>query len=238
MDGTGQLFDPLLSALPSSFSPTVVGYPANSPCDYDALFPLVEAALPAGRDFVVLGESFSGPLALRLAARRPAGLRGVVLCASFARSPLPIFAGWFRWLIWPLWFRFVPRPLLRWALLGRFNTARLGELLETAVAAVDPAVMAARARAIVTVDVSLELQSCPVPVLYLSASEDRVVRPRSLTIIRKLYPDVESVTLPGPHLLLQAAPKAAAEAMQRFAALCESSSSSQLQPHSSSPNSG
>ena len=41
-----------------------------------------EAAAARGGDFVVVGESFSGPLALLLAARSPPGLRGVVLCAT------------------------------------------------------------------------------------------------------------------------------------------------------------
>ena len=68
MDGTGRLFGPLLRALPPALSPVVVAYPVDQPYGYAELLPLVEAAAPAGAEFVVLGESFSGPLALLLAS--------------------------------------------------------------------------------------------------------------------------------------------------------------------------
>lgn len=224
MDGTGRLFEPLIRALSPSLSPVVATYPVDRPCGYTELLPFVEAAVPARSDFVVLGESFSGPLALMLAAKRPPGLRGVVLCASFARSPLPAFTRWLRAVTFPLWFRVVPRPVLHWALLGRHRTSALAESVEAAIAMVQPAVLAARARAILSVDVSNELRSCPVPILYLSATEDRLVPPKSLAYIQQLCPAVESVPLVGPHLLLQVAADAAAEAIQHFTAACASSS--------------
>ena len=87
LDGTGLLFGPLLAALPSEVAPIVVSYPGDSPLAYSELLPLVLAALPTDRPFVLLGESFSGPLAVMAAAARPAGLVGVVLCASFIRNP-------------------------------------------------------------------------------------------------------------------------------------------------------
>src|SRR5262245_11899688 len=98
-DGTGILFAPLLSALPPALQPLVVRYPPDQPLGYADLLPLVEEAVPASGDFLVLGESFSGPLALLLAARRPPGLRGVILCASFARNPLPGCTRWLRGLV-------------------------------------------------------------------------------------------------------------------------------------------
>jgi pimeloyl-ACP methyl ester carboxylesterase len=220
MDGTGQLFKPLLRVLPPSLPAVVVSYPPDRPCGYADLLPLVEAAVPAGEEFIVLGESFSGPLALLLAARRPSGLRGVILCASFAHSPLPRFARWFRGLIRPLWFRATPTSLVGRVLLGRYRTPSLMHMVQQTLAVVTPAVLAARVRAILSVDVGREIQACPVPLLYLSATEDRLVSPRSLARIRRLYPAVEQVTLAGPHLLLQAAPEQAASAIQRFAASC------------------
>jgi pimeloyl-ACP methyl ester carboxylesterase len=201
----------------------VVSYPPDRPCDYAELLPLVEAAIPDGVEFLVLGESFSGPLALLQAARQPPGLRGVILCATFARSPLPSCARWLRSLIRPFWFRAIPRSLSRRALLGRFDTATLGSMVEAAIAGVQPAVLVARARAVLSVDVEAQLRSCPVPILYLAATEDRLVSRRSLAHIRRLQPRVDAVSLVSPHLLLQVAPEVSARAIHTFAASCESS---------------
>jgi pimeloyl-ACP methyl ester carboxylesterase len=222
MDGTGRLFEPLLPFLPPSLAAAVVAYPPDRPHDYAELLPHVEAAIPGGQEFLVLGESFSGPLAVLLAARRPPGLRGIILCASFARSPLPPFARWLRCLIRPWCFRAVPRSLLRRVLLGRFGTPSLAQMVEAAIAAVRPEVLAARARAILAVDVGTQLRVCPVPILYLAATEDRLVSRRSLGHIRGIQPRVEAVVLAGPHLLLQVAPVEATRVIQSFAASCKS----------------
>jgi pimeloyl-ACP methyl ester carboxylesterase len=177
--------------------------------------------VPNGKEFLVLGESFSGPVALLLAARRPPGLRGVILSASFVRSPLPSFARRFRGLIRPWWFRAVPSALTRRALLGRFATGSLGKMVEAAINAVQPEVLAERVRAVLAVDVGKQLRECPVPILYLAATEDRLIPRRTVAHIRRLQPRVQVVSVIGPHLLLQAAPERAARTMEMFAVYCE-----------------
>lgn len=214
MDGTGRLFGPLLAALPPSLPAAAVAYPLDVPLGYDGLLPLVEAAA-AGGPFVVVGESFSGPLALMLAARRPAGLRGVVLCASFVRFPLPVPERW-RGLVRPWMFRVQPLWLLSWVLLGRRGFGPLGRVLRAAVRSVSPAALAARAGAVAGVDVTAELRACPVPVLYLRAAGDLVLRPGCWELVRSVRPDAEAVVLPGPHLVLQVCPAEAAAALAAF----------------------
>lgn len=61
------------------------------------------------------------------------------------------------------------------------------------------------------------LQTCSVPVLYLAAAGDRLVGMRGLRTIQRLKPDIETVTLDGPHLLLQARPDEAAVVIKRYA---------------------
>src|SRR5579863_3225723 len=91
MDGTGELFAPLLRALGTSVETSVVRYPPDEPLGYAELLPRVRAELPQSGPFVLLGESFSGPLAIMLAGEAPAGLRGVMLSASFATNPVRWF---------------------------------------------------------------------------------------------------------------------------------------------------
>ena len=75
LDGTEVFFRPLCEALPTAVARRVVTYPEQGPNGYDDLYPRVvaaaETAVADGGPCDVLGWSFSGPLALRLAAERP-----------------------------------------------------------------------------------------------------------------------------------------------------------------------
>ncbi|MCI0360173.1 MAG: alpha/beta hydrolase [Planctomycetaceae bacterium] len=232
MDGTGLLFEPLLEALPAWIKPRVVAYPPREPLGYAELLKHVQAACQATEEFVVLAESFSGPLALMLAATRPRGLRGVVLCASFVRCPCS--APW-RWLVViarPICIRMAPKWPARRLLLGRHGSDRMHRLFERAIATVSAETMAGRARAIAGVDVTAELRSCRLPLLYLLANEDRVVGPKCLAAIQREKPDVEVVELAAPHLLLQACPQEATRAVAEFVkrAMTGSGTSGELSP--------
>jgi pimeloyl-ACP methyl ester carboxylesterase len=67
--------------------PTVVVRYPDRPLDYAEHTSFARAMLPRDRPYVVLGESFSGPVAISLAATAPPGMIGYVLCASFVRCP-------------------------------------------------------------------------------------------------------------------------------------------------------
>jgi pimeloyl-ACP methyl ester carboxylesterase len=216
LDGTGRLFEPLIRHLPPGLRPVVVAYPGDKPYGYAELLPLVEAAIPEVGDFLVLGESFSGPLALILAAQQPPRLRGVILCASFAVSPLPVSVRWLRGILRHILVHVVPFKMVRHALLGRFDSPALAQTFEQVIFSVQPAVMAARALAILAVDVRQELRACRVPILYLRATEDSLISPRSLDQIKQAQPHVVEAAVVGPHLILQAAPEAAATIISEF----------------------
>jgi pimeloyl-ACP methyl ester carboxylesterase len=81
MDGTGELFAPLIKILPKDLLPLVVAYPPNEQWGYPELLDFIRHQLPEDEDFVVLGESFSGPLALMLASDPPAQMRALI-CES------------------------------------------------------------------------------------------------------------------------------------------------------------
>lgn len=216
LDGTGVLFRPLLPFLSPEFQPVVVAYPPDRRLGYRELLPVVLAALPRSGPFLILGESFSGPLALLAAATRPAGLVGVVLCASFVRSPLRFGSTWLAPLVRPFAFRLCPQFVTARVLLGAWSTPALRALLAEALSTVRPGVLAHRVRAVLRIDVLKELQACPVPVLYIRASHDRVVSARALTCITAARPGVQVAQLAAPHLALQTQPGAASSAISSF----------------------
>lgn len=215
MDGTGMLFAPLLATLPAHVTPQVVRYPADQPLTYDALLAQVLAQLPVGRQYVLLGESFSGPIALRVAATHPEGLLAVALCASFARTPVRVPA-WLAPAVRPGLMRASPFALQAPVMLGRGADPTLRALLHDALAQVSPHVLAFRARELLRVDASEALGAATTPLLYLRATHDQLVSARSRDHLLHHRPDMQVVDIAGPHLLLQTQPAACWQAIDAF----------------------
>ena len=215
MDGTDALLGPIAQALAPDVPTRAVTYPTRGGEDYERTLPLVRAAVAAVGPCAVLGWSFSGPLAIRIAAERPADVRAVVLAASFVTAPLP----WLRWTgpllcappfavmrtlrRLPIWLLRPPADPLRRA------KARIWR-------EVPASTLVARARAIRGVDAQGELQRMRQPLLYLQSANDRVVGPHNLARIRQLCPDAQVATVPGDHFALFSAADVAATAIRRF----------------------
>lgn len=194
---------------------TVIAYPVDRTLDYPALASFVRQALPTEGDYLLLGESFSGPLALSISAAPPPGLRGVILSTTFARSP------WLAWrrlqslLYWaPV--RALPMPALSWLLLGRWSTPALRAALHDALASVDADVLRSRAIAALGVDVAVHAGAMRLPTLCLHAVQDRLLPRRCQRHLSALLPAQATRCLDGPHLMLQARPEAAAQVVAAF----------------------
>lgn len=216
LDGSGVLFRPLVGALPGELRPQVVSYPGDQPLGYDELLIHVLDRLPKNEPFVVLGESFSGPLAVQVGARRPSGLEAIVLCATFVRCPLPFGRPGLAPLIRPLPFRLFPLFTRIKSILGGISSPALRALSKEALADVRPEVLAHRVREVFRVDARQDLLASAVPVLYLRGTRDLVVPARNLREILRLKPTVQVARIPAPHLLLQAQPGLAAAAIAGF----------------------
>lgn len=215
MDGTGFLFDDFVASLGPQFEAIVVRYPVDEPHDYSVLEKIARASLPAdGRPFVLLGESFSGPISIALAAASPPGLMGLVLCCSFAANPHPLLGRLplVRWL--PV--KRIPVRLSSWFLMGRHANRALRSVFARAMALVSVQTLQARMRAVLAVDVSAELKQLRLPILYLRGTEDRVVPRSAAESIWKLAPNTHIVDLIAPHFLLQTIPVEAALAVSGF----------------------
>jgi pimeloyl-[acyl-carrier protein] methyl ester esterase len=216
LDGTGALVAGFCSSLGRLGVPAgSIAYPTDRPMGYEQLEPFARAQLPSSGPFVLLGESFSGPLAIRIGANPPPGLVGLVLSTTFARAPVPALSS-----LAPL-VRFAPArppmPLLSWSLLGPWASRELRAELATALATVRPEVLRARAAAALRVNVLALLPSVGVPALQLVASRDRLLASSASSQLAAGLPTCRTVTVLGPHLLLQAATRACAQEVAAFA---------------------
>ena len=216
LDGTGQLFRWLIERLPPSLQSTVVSYPSDL-SSYSDLLPLVRSALPLGEPYVIVAESYSGPLAVSVASEKPRGLTGLVLVASFARSPWPRWISAFGRLVSAPLLRLLPASLVARALLGSASTSFAREVRD-AISGNSPAVLAGRLRGVLTVDVTGKLSQIEVPLLYLVARKDAFVTGSAARLIQRYARRIRVVTVEAPHLLLQVAPAEAAREISEFAA--------------------
>lgn len=114
-------------------------------------------------------------------------------------------------------FQFQPPDfLVEYFIAGAGASESLKRAVERATRSVSAEVLAARARAVIECDATPQMRQLKVPVLYLQASEDRLVGKECLDQIKSLHPQTTSVSIRTSHLLLQREPRIASEAILQF----------------------
>ncbi|MBI1423201.1 MAG: alpha/beta fold hydrolase [Gammaproteobacteria bacterium] len=217
LDGTGRMFDPLIAQLPDSLCPRVIAYPTQHMLNYAQLTDYVLSQLPVAEPFVLIAESFAGPLALQISTRIGPNLSAMVLCATFVSNPRPYLA----WLAPLLLHESLvsitpPKWLVRYLGLG-FDTP---DALLNRVLAVHKQVAAQvfqhRLQEVIRMDVRELWRQCRRPMLHLYATHDHTVPLRASREMQRLRPDIPSIGIDGPHLLLQTRARQCAALIEKF----------------------
>ena len=219
LDGTGLLFEEFLAELPDDIQSRTVTYPIDDSLSRKELVSYIRSRLPDTAQLVLLGESFSGPFALQVAAE-DMRVSGVILVASFVTKPIRFLPKVVSRLVRPFLFRRPPRFLLRKALLSEDAPPKLVTDLERALRSVSPKVLAGRVIQVFEMDAREALLATRVPILHIVGSDDRLVRAHAVEEITSLKPGVIRRTLPAPHLVLQVAAKRAASEVAEFVRNC------------------
>ena len=213
MDGTGRLFRPLEDRLHPKHRARAVAFPADQRRSYDDL---LRAIVVPRQKFAIVAESFSGPLAIRMANEHRDRVRALVLVATFIRNPSRL-AAWVQPLLGPALFRTrLPGAALRLGLLGMDATDDQVTALREALLSVETDVLAGRLCEILSVDVSQEFAAGTVPVLYIAGERDRLVGMSVAKHMQRLRPDMQIRVLDAPHLVLQRRPVEAAQLIEEF----------------------
>lgn len=211
LDGTEDLRRELLDKLSVRRPVQLIEYPIDRVLGYDKLVAYVIERAPRG-PFIILGESYSGPIAIEIAAadRRVAGL---VLAASFAQHPLP---SQLAALVWALDLGWTPKRLIAAALLGSWSTPAIEARLKGALAKLPREIVQARVCDALRVDKRDQLRWVHCPLLYLHGRGDRLVRRKSVDEIIGARPDCQVHRLDAPHMLLTTHADAAAAVIDQF----------------------
>ena len=217
LDGTGGLFGPFLRAWNHGPTPLVMDYPRDHFLDYEQCFAHVRERLPPDEKFVVVAESFSGPVGILLAARMPERVIALVLCATFVSPPRKgALCGIIKFFA-PLAFRIpVPHFAIHQLLLNGHRDAKLLSLVCSNKSRVRSAVMERRLQAVMSADARDELKKVRCPVLYLQAARDRLVPPSAAAEILAARPAAKIIRIGSPHFVLQTQPTESANAIAEF----------------------
>jgi len=212
MDGTGELFADFVKALPDTIETVVISYPENEALSYEQLEALVARNLPSDGEYVLLGESFSGPVAISLAAKSPKGLKGVILCCTFAKNPRPFLTLLGR--ILPV--SVVPKRIIDSVMFGWRKEHDVAHSLGKILQRISDKVLNYRIREISLCNVEVLLNSIDVPMLYLMAKQDQLI-PKKLAY--EMMGKINNATiteLDGPHMLLQVNPSESSRVVSSF----------------------
>lgn len=216
LDGTGVLFADLIAKLPPTLRVNIARYPADRFLSYSELVSCVKEIIPSS-PFLLVAESFSTPLGAKLAATRPPNLAGLILSAGFITNPIGGWALVVKVLARPWLFRLTPPGFaLEHFLVGASPPNALEAGVRQALRLVNPGVLAGRVRAVLDCDAREDLARTEIPMMYIQAESDRLVRAECFREVQRLRPDTVLASIPGPHLVLQREPEKAAEAIVRF----------------------
>lgn len=211
LDGTGELFFPIIPFLEKDFEVHVIKY--NHQLSFDDYVQCVIDQLPENTPISLVAESFSGPIAIALLASKQRDFHASVLSATFCKPSAPSFLTQF-WRFIPEFF-FTMNPAyqfsLDWMIIGHDTDSavrsRTHELLET----IPPKHIQNRMCLVNETDVSSMLEKIETPLLYIQAAWDQIVFASAAQEIKYHANDVKIATVDGPHMILQAKPQQCAE---------------------------
>jgi pimeloyl-ACP methyl ester carboxylesterase len=217
LDGIGARIMPFVERVAPAVEARVIRYPPDRELGSAELEALVRCELAGTDRYALLAESFSGPIAIRIAADPPPGLVSVILCGTFASNPYPwaaparALAAWLPLKALPRWLR---APLM-W---GSADPRRAPARAQRSLSAVAGRVIRRRLRAILSAEETTRLARISLPCLILTARRDRILPRRATRVLLAGLPAAQVQEIDGPHLLLQACPEEAAVAVLRFLA--------------------
>jgi pimeloyl-ACP methyl ester carboxylesterase len=214
MDGTGDLFSPLIREL-SELDCLVIPLPNEGSQTYRSITNIVREKLPE-EDFILVAESFSGPIGATLAKEGGANLKGVIFIATFLSSPNKLLLSIAKFLPLKLlsklpFSRFFHRALF----LGSSASNELVDLVQSTVNSLPSVLIKSRLSAMNSLSYCSE--GIEFPVAYIHAASDRLVPSGKAHEFRAIFNKIIIQTIEGPHFILQAKPAECAVVISELA---------------------
>jgi pimeloyl-ACP methyl ester carboxylesterase len=170
LDGTGELLKDVAERLLPRRPVQLLAYPSDRPLSYAQVAKYVGERVPT-EPFVIVGESYSGPIAIEIAATDPR-VAGLVLVSSFTRHPLPSQLTAFAALFDLKW---VPKSIIAAVLMGSNAAPKLRTQLHQVLGGLPRKIIQTRIVDVLSVDKSDRLREITCPMLCMHGRSDRLV---------------------------------------------------------------
>ena len=202
--GTGLMFTPLVDAMPDEYECRVLSYPTDKVLSYAELTLYISEQIPQDKPFIILAESFSGPIALMLTEILGDNLKALILVCTYVTNPHPWLAKLSRFVLKDhIVARSPSRFMARFMIAGFKMSDEMLDLAFSIQRRVLPKVFRYRLYEAMAVDVSGILKRLKLPILHMYAKNDRVIPRSAQRKIKRIRPDLKSIAIPSPHYLLQ-----------------------------------
>lgn len=215
LDGTGLLTEEFAAGDWKGLAVRVMPIPHQGPQDYPSLAKRIRADLPPG-PLILLGESFSSPLALLIAEQERQRVAALILAGGFCSSPVSPALSLIP--VRPLFLIRPPATILRKFLAGHDAPKPLIQRISRAIRSVSSGVLTERVRVIL----ALQEKDCPapegVPTLLLQARQDAMIPWETQSRLERHFVEPTVVWIDSPHLLLATRPGSCREAVLTFLA--------------------
>ncbi|MCP4487852.1 MAG: alpha/beta hydrolase [Gammaproteobacteria bacterium] len=208
MDGTGKLFAPLMPFLDKE-STTIISYPTEGKQDYGTLVEYVKTKLP-NEDFMLVAESFSGPIGAILAKHNILNLKAIVFVATFVSTPRQSLLKIMRRLPLKLFYKMPFASIIfRLFMFGSHASESVVAQFQKVLAQLPSKTLKQRMLAIESL--SPISGSLEIPAVYIRPEEDRLVPYSKCMEFNALFNKITVKTIKGPHFIIQANPRECAE---------------------------
>ena len=202
LHGSTALFESFIALAPPWANCLPVPLPAEGDQSFGALADRIEPAIRTLESIVLFAESFSGPIAARLAKRLGSKVALLVLCNPLVQAPFPFAPPFPAFLA----SRAVPTAVVALAMSGGDRV--IARRVQREIRELPPEVLGHRIRvacAARSVDISNRLNA---PVLGIVGTKDRLLSPSRIQRVLANVPFARVAELPLPHLAAQAGPAA------------------------------
>jgi len=214
MDGTGNLFKKFIEHM-GTLNYEVISYPVDINQDYQTLVNYVKSKLP-DQDYVLIAESFSGPIAAELAKDKDlSGLKAVFFVSTFLSPPHRFLLAISRLLPLKVMNKLPGSRLIYQKLFfGGYASNKLLNLFDKTINSIPKKVLKERLRTMQTLN--FRASELDLPAAYLLPSNDKLVSRTKINEFRSYFPKLKILELAGPHFILQARPEESAGLLREF----------------------